>query len=438
MKESNQNLMDKIVSLCKRRGFIYPGSDIYGGLANTFDFGPLGVELANNIKKSWWKNFVQNRSDIYGIDGGILMNPKIWEASGHTQGFIDVLVECKKCHKRFRVDQTDSKKCPDCGGELTEAKKFVPMFKTFVGPVEDSASIVYLRPETAQAIFVNFKNIIDSFHPVLPFGIAQIGKAFRNEITLGNFIFRKLEFEQMEIEYFIQEKEWKKYFEDWKEEIEKWVISLGVNKKNIRWRKHDKEELAHYSKHTEDIEYDFPFGGFKELYGLAYRTDFDLKNHSEKSGKDLKYVDLKTNEKFFPHVIEPSFGMERTMLAILSEAYYEEEIKETKRVVLKFKPALAPIKVAVFPLLANKPDLIKKAKEVYESLRKEFPVAWDDRGNIGKRYYAQDEAGTPFCITVDFDSLEKDDVTVRERDSMKQERIKIKKLKEYLEEKLNE
>ena len=436
--------MDKIVSLCKRRGFVYPGSDIYGGLANTFDFGPLGVELANNIKKSWWKNFVQNRSDIYGLDGGILMNPKIWEASGHTQGFIDVLVECKKCHKRFKVDQIEQnlpagrRECPDCGGELTEAKKFVPMFKTFVGPVEDSASIAYLRPETAQAIFVNFKNIIDSFHPVLPFGVAQIGKAFRNEITLGNFIFRKLEFEQMEIEYFIEEKDWKKYFEEWKKEIEKWVISLGINKKNIHWRKHDKEELAHYSKHTEDIEYNFPFGGFKELYGLAYRTDFDLKNHSEKSGKDLKYVDLKTNEKFFPHVIEPSFGMERTMLMILSEAYCEEEIKETKRIVLKLKPALAPIKAAIFPLLANKPDLIKKAKEVYEILKKEFPTAWDDRGNIGKRYYSQDEIGTPCCITIDFDTLEKDDVTVRERDSMKQERIKIKELKEYLEEKLNE
>lgn len=437
MKENSQNLMDKIVSLCKRRGFVYPGSDIYGGLANTFDFGPLGVELANNIKKSWWKNFVQDRSDIYGLDGGILMNPKIWEASGHTHGFIDVLVECKKCHKRFRADQLSSKKCPDCGGELTEAKKFVPMFKTFVGPVEDSASIAYLRPETAQAIFVNFKNIIDTFHPRIPFGIAQIGKAFRNEITLGNFIFRKLEFEQMEIEYFIDEKNWEKYFNEWKKEIEEWVIGLGVSKKNIHWREHEKEELAHYSRHTEDIEYDFPFGGFKELYGLAYRTNYDLKNHSEKSGQDLKYTDLKTNEKFFPHVIEPSFGMERTMLAVLSEAYFEEEIKDTKRVVMKFKPAIAPIKVAVFPLLANKPDLIKKAKEVYEFLKKEFLTAWDDRGNIGKRYYAQDEAGTPFCVTVDFDSLEKDDVTVRERDSMKQERIKIKELIGYFKEKLD-
>jgi len=430
--------MDKIVSLCKRRGFVYPGSDIYGGLANTFDFGPLGAELANNIKKNWWKNFVQKRSDIYGLDGGILMNAKIWEASGHTQGFIDYLVECKKCHKRFKAEEKNSKnpsvdrqKCPECGGELTQAKKFVPMFKTFVGPVEDSAAITYLRPETAQAIFVNFKNILDSFHPVLPFGIAQMGKAFRNEITLGNFIFRKLEFEQMEIEYFIKEKDWKKHFAEWKKEIEKWVSGLGISKKNIRWREHGQEELAHYSKHTEDLEYNFPFGGFKELYGLAYRTDYDLKNHSEKSGKDLRYIDRETNEKFFPHVIEPSFGMERTMLAILSQSYDEEEIKGAKRVVLRLNPNIAPIKVAVFPLLANKPRLIEKARQIYDNLKEKFFVAFDDRGNIGKRYYAQDEAGTPYCVTVDFESLEKDDVTVRERDSMKQERIKIKDLLAY-------
>ena len=433
-----EDLMSKIVSLCKRRGFIYPGSEIYGGLANTFDFGPLGVELANNIKKSWWKYFVQDRDDMYGLDGGILMNPKIWEASGHTDGFIDVLVECKKCHKRFQVDKLEKKdKCPECSGVLTNPKKFVPMFKTFVGPVEDSSSLAYLRPETAQAIFVNFKNIIDGFHPDLPFGIAQIGKAFRNEITLGNFIFRKLEFEQMEIEYFIKEKEWKKYFEEWKGEMEKWFLGLGINKKNIRWRAHSKDELAHYSKRTEDIEYNFPFNGFKELYGLAYRGDFDLRTHSEKSGKDLKYIDLETNEKFYPHVIEPSFGLERTMLAVLSEAYHEEEVKGVKRVVMRFIPQLAPIKVAVFPLLANKPELIKKARKIYESLKPHFFTTWDDRGNIGKRYYAQDEIGTPFCVTVDFDSLEKNDVTVRDRDTMKQERIKISELANYLKEKLN-
>lgn len=431
--------MDKVVSLCKRRGFVYPGSEIYGGLANTFDFGPLGVELANNIKKSWWKNFVQDRADIYGLDGGILMHSKIWDASGHTKDFIDVLVECKKCHKRFREDQLEKKvgKCPECGGSLTETKKFNPMFKTFIGPVEDSSSAVFLRPETAQTIFVNFKNVIDSFHPRLPFGIAQMGKAFRNEITLGNFIFRKLEFEQMEIEYFIKEKDWKKYFEDWKKEMEEWFLSLGVNKKNIRWREHKKDELAHYSKKTEDIEYNFPFGGFKELYGLAYRTDYDLKNHSEKSSKDLSYSDLETGKKFFPHVIEPSFGLERTMLAVLSDAYHEEKIKDTKRIVLKLKSNIAPIKIAIFPLLANKAKLIKKAKSVYDSLKNQFITTWDARGNIGKRYYAQDEAGTPFTCTIDFDSLEKDDVTVRDRDTMKQKRVKISELINFLSKELN-
>ena len=424
--------MDKIVSLCKRRGFIYSGSEIYGGLANTFDFGPLGVELKNNILRSWWKKFVQDREDVYGLDGGILMNAKIWEASGHTKGFIDVLVECKKCHKRFRADQLDEKKCPECGGQFTEAKKFVPMFKTFVGPVEDSSAVVYLRPETAQAIFVNFKNIIDSFHPELPFGIAQIGKAFRNEITLGNFIFRKLEFEQMEIEYFIKEKDWEKYFEEWKKEMENWVTELGIAKKNLHWREHGKDELSHYSKKTEDLEYNFPFGGFKELYGLAYRFDYDLKNHSEKSGQDLRYIDLKTNEKFFPHVIEPSFGMERTMLAILSDAYSEEEVKGEKRVVLKLKPDLAPIKVAVFPLLANKPPLIKLAKKVYDILKKEFSVAWDDRGNIGKRYFSQDEIGTVVSVTCDFQTLEDNTVTLRDRDTMKQIRVEAPKLLETI------
>ena len=436
--------MEKIVSLCKRRGFIYPGSDIYGGLANTFDFGPLGVELKNNILRNWWKRFVHDRDDMYGLDGGIMMNPKIWEASGHIRGFIDVLVECKKCHHRFRLDEIGNSKskilnskCPKCGSDqFTTPKKFVPMFKTFIGSVEDSSSITYLRPETAQTIFVNFKNIIDSFHSEIPFGIAQIGKAFRNEITLGNFIFRKLEFEQMEVEYFIKEKDWEKYFEYWKKEMEEWFLGLGIKKKNIRWREHKKDELSHYSKHTEDLEYNFPFGGFKELYGLAYRTDFDLKNHSEKSGKDLRYADLETGEKFFPHVVEPSFGLERTMLAVLSEAYYEEKVKGIKRIVMKFKPGLAPIKVAVFPLLANKPDLVKKARQVYELIRPHFLAMWDDRGNIGKRYYAQDEAGTPFCITIDFDTLEKDDATVRDRDSMKQTRVKIGELIEYLREKL--
>jgi glycyl-tRNA synthetase len=423
-----ENLMEKIVSLCKRRGFIYPGSEIYGGLANTFDLGPLGVELRNNIRQDWWKHFVQDKKDIYGLDGDILMNPEIWRASGHTKKFIDVLIECKKCHKRFRKDQLKTKKCPECGGGLTRPKKFNPMFKTFIGPVEDSSSAIYLRPETAQAIFANFKNIIDSFHPKIPFGIAQTGKAFRNEITLGNFIFRKLEFEQMEIEYFIKEKDWEKQFGYWKKEMEKWLLNLGISKKNIRWRQHKKDELSHYSKRTEDLEYNFPFGGFKELYGLAYRFDFDLKQHSKASGKDLKY------EGDFPHVIEPSFGMERTILAVLCDAYH----KEKDRVVLKLHPKIAPIKVAIFPLLANKPELIKKAKQVYNLIKDKFSATWDERGNIGKRYYAQDEIGTPYCATIDFDTLKKNDVTVRDRDTMKQVRIKINKLVEYLEKGLNE
>jgi len=420
--------MSKIVSLCKRRGFVYPGSEIYGGLANTYDYGPLGVELKNNLKKNWWQVFIQQRQDIYGLDGGILMNPKIWEASGHTKGFIDVLTECKKCHKRFRVDfLKNTQKCPECDGSLAEPRKFVPMFKTFIGPVEDSASVAYFRPETAQAIFVNFKNIIDSFHPKLPFGIAQIGKSFRNEITLGNFIFRTLEFEQMEIEYFIQEKDWKKHFEEWRNLMENWIVGLGVKKENLRWREHDKDELSHYSKRTEDLEYKFPFG-FKELYGLAYRTNFDLKNHSKFSGQDLSYSDSVSNEKFFPHVVEPSFGAERSILPILLDAYYEEK----DRVVLKLKPELAPYKVAVFPLLANKPELIKKAREVFEMLKPNFSCAWDARGNIGKRYYSQDEIGTPACITCDFQTLEDNTVTVRDRDTTKQIRVKIQDLKDII------
>jgi len=430
--------MEKIVSLCKRRGFVYPGSEIYGGLANTWDYGPLGVELKNNLKKHWWKTFVQSRDDIFGLDGGILMNPKIWESSGHVKSFIDTLVECKSCHKRFRVDFLEGKKaCPECGGKFTEPKKFVPMFKTFIGPAEDSSAIAYLRPETAQAIFVNFKNIIDSFHPKIPFGIAQIGKAFRNEITLGNFIFRSLEFELMEIEYFIHEKDWKKYFGEWQKLMENWIISLGVRKENLRWRSHGKDELSHYSKRTEDLEYNFPFGGFKELYGLAYRTDFDLKNHSKFSGQDLNYQDLETGKNFFPHVVEPAMGVERSLLPILLDAYREEKDKGSVRVILSLNPKIAPYKVAVFPLLANKAELVKKAKEIYESLKLNFNVVWDDRGNIGKRYYAQDEIGTPWCVTVDFKTLEDKTVTIRDRDTMKQERLGVDKLQDFFQTRLD-
>jgi glycyl-tRNA synthetase len=424
--------LEKIVSLCKRRGFVYPGSEIYGGLANTWDYGPLGVELKNNVKKSWWETFVQQRSDIYGLDGGILMNPKIWEASGHTTAFIDLLVECVDCHRRFRVDHLEGVRlCPECSGKFSLPRKFVPMFKTFVGPVEDTATVAYLRPETAQAIFVNFKNVVDSFHPKLPFGIAQIGKSFRNEITLGNFIFRDLEFEQMEIEYFILESGWEKAFDDWKSKMEDWIVGLGVERSKLRWRRHSKEELSHYSRRTEDLEYNFPWG-YKELYGLAYRTDYDLKTHSEKSGKDLRYQDPETKEKFFPHVVEPSMGLERSLITILFSAYK----KEKDRVVLSLHPKISPYAVAVFPLVKNRPELVGLAKKIYEALRGNLKVTWDERGNIGKRYYAQDEIGTPWCVTVDYQSLADETVTVRDRDTKQQERTAISQLENYFEEKL--
>ncbi len=433
MTNKNQSKLAKIASLCKRRGFVFPGSEIYGGLANTFDYGPLGVELLRNIKAHWWQTFVRRRADIFGLDGGIILNARVWEASGHTTGFIDVIVECKKCHKRFRVDHLPqgAKECPECGGEFTRPRKFNTMFKTFIGPVENEASVAYLRPETAQAIFINFQNVVNVFRPRLPFGIAQIGKAFRNEITLGKFIFRTLEFEQMEIEYFIRQEEWKEHFEEWKRLMEGWIVGLGAKQDLLRWRAHTKEELSHYSKRTEDLEFNFD-GEFKELYGLAYRTDFDLSNHSRYSGKDLRYQDPVTGEKFFPHVVEPSFGVNRTLLAILFSAYEEEE----ERVVLRLKPQIAPYKVAVFPLLANKEELVQKARALYDQLKLKFMTAWDSIGNIGKRYRRQDEIGTPWCVTVDFQTLEDDTVTVRDRDTMKQERIAIEELEAYFGEKL--
>ena len=429
-EKTKDNLMEKVVSLCKRRGFVFPGSEIYGGLANTYDYGPLGVELKNNLKRAWWKKFVLDRPDILGLDGGIILNPKIWEASGHTQNFIDVLIECKSCHKRFRTDFLKEKsKCPECQGILAEPKKFVPMFKTFIGPAEDTSSVAYLRPETAQAIFANFKNVIDSFHPDLPFGIAQIGKAFRNEITMGNFIFRNLEFEQMEIEYFVRPEQWQEQFSLWQEAMLEWYLSLGIKKENLRWREHAQDELSHYSKKTLDLEYNFPFGGFKELCGLAYRTDYDLKNHSQKSGQDLSYADVGQKDRFFPHVVEPSFGLERALLAMLLEAYTEDK----DRLVLRLSPEIAPYKVAVFPLLANKPDLVKKARQVFDLLRPNFHTAWDDRGNIGKRYYSQDEIGTVLGVTCDFQTMEDNTITVRHRDTMQQIRIPISTLKQTVQ-----
>ena len=377
---------------------------------------------------------------MVGLDAALIMNTKTWEASGHLDNFTDPLVECEKCKMRFREDLIEGKKCPECGGKLSSPKQFNLMFKTFVGPSEESANIAYFRPETAQGIFVNFNNVLDTMRPKLPFGIGQIGKAFRNEITPGNFVFRTREFEQMEIEYFIEppktDKDWNKYFEKWREEIIKWMEFLGIDvKKEIYELEVEKEELAHYSKRTIDFEYKFPFGQ-KELYGLAYRTDYDLKQHSKYSGEDLVYTDVEGN-KITPHVIEPSLGVERTVLAVLCSAYKEEKAGDDERVVLKFPHWLSPVKIAVFPLLKNKPQLVEKAREIFTGLNKDYTCMFDDNGNVGKRYRRQDEIGTPYCITVDFDSLEKGDVTVRDRDTMEQERVEINKLSEYFKDKFN-
>jgi glycyl-tRNA synthetase len=432
-----ENLMEKITSLCKRRGFIFPGSEIYGGLANSWDYGPLGVELKNNIKQLWWQRFVQSREDIVGVDTALIMSPKVWEASGHTgAGFADPLRECQKCHHRFRADLLEKNQCPDCAGPLAEERKFNILMKTFLGSVEDAAGLAYLRGETAQGMFVNFKNVLNTTRLALPFGIAQIGKSFRNEITPGNFIFRTREFEQMEIEYFIappqKDEDWQQWFDYWRLAMRTWMQEIGLDLDQVHEREVPDSERAHYSKKTIDFDYDFPFGQ-KELYGLAYRTDFDLKNHEKFSGQNLKYRDPDAGGKeFWPHVIEPTWGVDRSVLAILCAAYCEDK----ERIVLKIVPRLAPYKVAIFPLLANKPDLVKTARSVFDQLRPIFQVAWDDRGNIGKRYYAQDEIGTPFCLTIDFQTLEDETVTIRDRDTARQERVKISGLVETIKNKL--
>ncbi|MCL9971835.1 MAG: glycine--tRNA ligase [Candidatus Pacebacteria bacterium] len=424
------DVMEKIVSLAKRRGFIYPGSEIYGGLAGTWDYGPLGVELKNNIKALWWRMFVQNRDDMYGMDAAIIMNPKAWEASGHVSGFSDPLSECKICKHRFRTDQiADPKVCPDCGGKLSSPRQFNMMFKTSVGAAEDESSVVYLRPETAGGMFVNFKNVLDSLHPSLPFGLGQIGKAFRNEIAPRDFIFRSREFEQMEVEYFVRPDTWAEHFEAWRKAMWDFIVAIGITKEKVSELEVEDGDRAHYSKRTIDFEFEYPFGK-KELYGLAYRTDFDLKAHSDTSTKPLTYAE-ESEEPFHPHVIEPSFGVDRTVLAVLTSAYAEEGEGDEKRVYLKLAPMVAPIKAAVSPLLKNKPELVTKAREVYLALKKEVPqIMWDDNGNIGKRYRRQDEIGTPFCIVIDFDTLgEKpeltDTVTLRHRDTGEQERLSI-------------
>lgn len=430
METGDSKKMEKIISLCKRRGFIFQGSEIYGGMAGTWDLGHFGVALRNNITTAWWKKFVDGRRDMYGVDAAILMNPKVWEASGHVAGFADPMVECKKCHHKFRADQVDGK-CPDCGGEFGETQQFNMMFKTHIGASEDSSSVVYLRPETAQGMFVNFKNTVDAFHPKLPFGMAQIGKAFRNEIAPRDFVFRVREFEQMEIEYFIRPNDWEKYFEYWRGEMLEWMEEVGVDMEKVHELEVSKEDRAHYSSRTIDFEFDFPFGR-KELFGLAYRTDFDLKSHG------LEYIDEEEKEKMTPHVIEPTFGVGRALLSVLLSAYSEDEKDGEVRSYLRLKPNIAPVICAVSPLLKNKPELVEYANtKVFAPLKEEFGrVVWDDNGNIGKRYRRQDEIGTPFCVVVDFDTLADDTVTVRDRDTGEQERVKVADLKNYIKEKI--
>lgn len=439
---NDSSLMEKIISLCKRRGFIFPGSEIYGGLQNSWDYGPLGAQLKKNIKDEWWRRFVEQRDDVVGLDAALIMNPKVWEASGHLATFSDPLIECKKCHERFRADQiNDLEKCPSCGEKktFTDAKQFNLMLKTFLGPAEEKANIAYLRPEIAQAMFVNFKAVLDTTRKKLPFGIASQGRAFRNEITPGNFIFRTREFDLMEFEYFIKENEWEKYFEYWLNEIKRWLSDLGVRSSRLHFVDVPPEDRAHYSKRTVDVEYEYPFGK-KELYGLAYRGDFDLDNHMKMSKSDLQYTDLETGEKFTPHVIEPSFGLDRSVLVALLEAYHEEKAPtgdggEETRVVLRLPAWVAPVKVAILPL-SKKEELAKIAKPLHSELKKLFACEYDETQSIGKRYRRQDEIGTPYCITVDFDSINDQAVTVRDRDSMKQERVKIVELAAYLKEKL--
>ncbi len=434
----DSNLMEKIVSLCKRRGFVFPGSEIYGGLAGTYDYGPMGTLLKENVKALWLKMFRDSRDDMYGIDATILMNSKVWEASGHVAGFSDPLVECEKCHHRFRADQLqDASTCPDCKGKLGAMRQFNMMFKTHAGATEDESSISYLRPETAGGIFTNYKNVIDSMHPKLPFGIAQVGKAFRNEIAPRDFLFRVREFEQLEVEYFVKPSEWEAAFEEWRKLMHAFAEALGLRTGSVHELEVADGDRAHYSKRTIDFEFEYPFGR-KELWGLAYRGDFDLSAHAAASGVDLNYLDEENKEKLVPHVIEPSLGVDRTILAILVSAYKEDEMGGEVRTYLALSPKIAPIKAMVAPLLKNKPELVAKAQEVRKELQKIHQwIAWDDNGNIGKRYRRQDEIGTPFCITIDFDTLGetpelKDTVTLRHRDTGEQERLTLEEVKARL------
>lgn len=419
--------LEDIVSLAKRRGFIFPGSEIYGGLAGTYDYGPLGVRLKQNIQNLWWSSFVEDWDDMYPMDAAILMNQKVWQASGHATGFNDPMVECSNCHSRLREDHVEGNKCPVCGkaDTLGKPKQFNMMFKTSIGPIDDEDSISYLRPETAQGMFVNFKNILDTVQPNLPFGIAQIGKAFRNEISPRDFLFRLRELEQMEIEYFVEPDKWEEAFEAWRKGTLSFFKKVGLPESTVHEHEIPEEDRAHYSKRTIDFYFDYPFRS-DEVAGLAYRGDYDLKKHQEKSGKDLQYRPKDGGKPFLPHVIEPSIGLDRLVLAALCAAYSEDQQGGVKRVYLKFPADVAPVKVAVFPLLKNKPELVKKAREVYGMLKKDIgAVMWDDNGNIGKRYRRQDEIGTPYCITIDFQTLDDNTVTLRNRDTTEQQRVKI-------------
>ncbi len=451
----NNDSLEKIISLCKRRGFVYQNSEIYGGIQGFYDYGPLGVEMKNNIKKLWWEEMTKNHENVVGIDGAIITHPKVWEASGHVQNFTDPLVDCKKCKKRFRADHLlekiiieesgaadedviasltkalKGKKCPECGGELTKPRRFNLLVEVGLGVVEGEKNKTYLRGEACQNIYLNYENVLDSLHLKIPFGIIQIGKAFRNEITPKQFLFRQREFEQWDLQWFVNPKEMEKWYEYWRKERMKWYQELIEKKENIRFRKHEKDELAHYAKIAYDIEYKTPFG-WKEWEGIHWRGNWDLSRHGQYAKKDFTYTDPETKEKFIPWIVETSGGVDRTFLFLLLDAYKEEK----ERVVLSLHPKIAPYTVAVFPLLANKEKLTKQAKEIFNNLKEYFNVAWDDRGNIGKRYYAQDEIGTPWCVTVDFQSLEDKTVTIRDRDTMKQERVAIDKLGDFLQTKL--
>ena len=429
--------MDTIVSLCKRRGFIFQSSEIYGGVGGSWDYGPFGVELKRNIKNVWWRDMVQRRDDMVGLDAGIIMNPRVWEASGHVESFTDPLVDCVNCKKRFRADHVEDGECPECGGQLTEPRLFNLMLKTFLGPVEDDAARTYLRPETAQGMFVNFANVLDVSRRKLHFGIAQIGKAFRNEITPRNFTFRTREFEQMEVEYFVKPGTDEEWHQRWVDERYGWYVKYGMRPEYLRLRQHEGDELAHYSKATHDIEYLFPFG-WAELEGISNRTDFDLRQHTRSSGRELSYFDEESETHIVPYIIEPSGGVDRAALAFLVDAYREEKVRKRKRVVLRFHPELAPIKVAVFPLLRNRPELVALAKQIASELRMYVMTAYDDTASIGRLYRRQDEIGTPFCVTVDVESLEDNAVTIRDRDSMEQTRVPIPEVKDTLLDRLGE